>query len=147
MDNRFENFTVTILKISKLIRKIKLFEMEEFDLKAVHVMCIYYAGSRKNGVTAAELCYLTSEDKAAISRALSLLTDKGYVICNEKKYNSAITLTGEGEKLFVAISQKAEAAVVAGGGFMTDEEREQFYKTLGKIAENLDQYYVQLNKR
>ena len=40
MDDRFENFTVTVLKLGKLVQKIKLFEMESYGLKAIHVMCI-----------------------------------------------------------------------------------------------------------
>ena len=31
MEKIFETFTVTILKINKLVNKIKLFEMQEFD--------------------------------------------------------------------------------------------------------------------
>lgn len=64
MDGRFENFTVTILKLGKLVQKIKLFEMESYGLKAIHVMCIYFAGL--SPVTAVELCRLTSEDKAVL---------------------------------------------------------------------------------
>jgi DNA-binding MarR family transcriptional regulator len=145
MENRFENFTITILKLSKLIRKIKLCEMEEYELKAVHVMCIYYAGCREHGVTAAELSQLTSEDKAAISRALAYLYERGYIAYDDKKYNSMITLTKEGSVLFESIQQKAENAVKAGGGFMSSDEIEILYSLLGKITHNLENYYDQLS--
>ena len=41
MEKIFENFTVNILKLNKLVNKIKQFEMEEYGLKAIHVMCGY----------------------------------------------------------------------------------------------------------
>ena len=42
MDDVFELFTMTILKMSKLVQKIKSLEIHKFDLKAVHVMCLYH---------------------------------------------------------------------------------------------------------
>jgi len=42
MENRFEKFTTSILKISRGILKIKSFEMEKYGLKPVHAICIYY---------------------------------------------------------------------------------------------------------
>lgn len=145
MENRFENFTVTVLKLGKLIQKIKLFEMEDFCLKAVHVMCIYYSGKR-GSVTATELVSLTWEDKAAISRALALLSEKGYVRYDTRKYNSAVTLTEEGKKVYDCISERAAAAVDAGGGSLTDGEREAFYDMLGRIERDLERYYNGLNE-
>jgi DNA-binding MarR family transcriptional regulator len=139
--DRFETFTVTILKISKLIRQIKLFEMEDFDLKAVHVMCIYFTGKHQTPVTAAELVKLTSEDKAAISRALAMLHKKGFINYDAKTYNAPITFTESGYKLFERIEKKADDAVKAGGGFMSDEERVQLYALLAKISGNLENYY------
>lgn len=90
--DRFENFTVSILKLNKLIHKIKLYEMEEYDLRAIHVMCIYYLNSYPD-ITATELAKLTLEDKAAISRALKMLAEKDYVNYTADGYNAKITLT------------------------------------------------------
>ena len=41
MDPRFETFTVLINKISRSIKKIKNQEMAEYDLRSVHVSCLY----------------------------------------------------------------------------------------------------------
>ena len=68
MDDRFETFTMAVLRLNKLVQRIKLLEMGGYGLKAIHVMCIYYAA--KGPVTAGELSRLTCEDKAAVSRAL-----------------------------------------------------------------------------
>ena len=145
MENRFENFTVAILKLNKLIQKIKLYEMRDYGLKAIHVMCVYYLRTRGE-LTASELSKLTLEDKAAISRAISFLNEKGFVNYDSNKYNAPIKLTGEGNKVSEYINRRADSAVNAGGGFLTEEERINFYSALELIAENLKNYYENLNK-
>lgn len=145
MEKIFETFTVTILKINKLVNKIKLFEMQEFDLKSVHVMCVYYLNESRGGLTASELMRLTLEDKAAISRALKTLSDKGYISYNANTYNAEITLTEEGVKIAEAINGKAARAVAAGSADFSEEERLFFYQSLKKIADNLENYYRKLD--
>lgn len=146
MENIFENFTVTVLKLNKLVHKIKNFEMQEYGLKTIHVMCGYYLNVHPEGLTAAELTKLTLEDKAAISRALKTLQEKGYIIYNSNHYNAVIRLTDEGKKFADYISDKATKAVIAGSYDFTEEERNSFYKALNSIADNLENYYNSLTK-
>ena len=141
MESIFENFTITILKLNKLVQKIKNYEMQEYDLKTIHVMCVYYLNNRPEGITASELTKLTLEDKGAISRALKTLQDKGYINYDPNKYNAVIQLTNEGRQLALEISEKAERAVRAGSYDFTGEERNSFYKELKTIAANLEVYY------
>lgn len=144
MDNRFENFTITVLRLNKLVQKIKLCEMREYGLKAIHVMCIYYL--YENGsLTASELVKLTSEDKAAISRALLLLREKDYVAYDSKKYNSPITLTKDGGLVAEFINTKAEKAVNAAGKRLSDQDRAVFYKSLYLIEQDLKSYYESIS--
>lgn len=144
MEGRFENFTVTILKLGKLVQKIKIAEMSAYGLKAIHVMCVYFAGI--SPVTAVELSRLTSEDKAAISRALSQLKQKGYVNYAAGAYNAEVTLTEEGKKLFGVINVRAGAAVNYAGKDLSEEERTVLYKALASISYNLEEYYENLCK-
>ena len=118
--------------------------MQEFDLKSVHVMCVYYLNESRGGLTASELMRLTLEDKAAISRALKTLSDKGYISYNANTYNAEITLTEEGVKIAEAINGKAARAVAAGSADFSEEERLFFYQSLKKIADNLENYYRKL---
>jgi DNA-binding MarR family transcriptional regulator len=118
--------------------------MKGFDLKAIHVMCVYYLSENKEGLTASELCKLTLEDKAAISRALTLLQEKGYIKYDTNGYNANIKITDEGEKVAEFIMKKSQMAVEAGGSSLNDEEREIFYKALSSIADNLEKYYDNL---
>lgn len=141
MDKVFEKFTFTILKLNKLIQKIKNFEMQKFGLKTIHVMCIYCLQSNPKGLTASDLTKLTLEDKAAISRALKSLQEKGYVNYNPHKYNATILLTDEGVKLAEHILNRANEAARSGSYDFSDEERLTFYNALATIADNLTDYY------
>ena len=147
MENIFENFTITILKLNKLVQKIKNFEMQEYDLKTIHVMCVYYLDNHPNGLTASELTKLTLEDKAAISRALKLLQEKGYASYDPNKYNAEIRLTDAGKKLASEVCRKADEAVSAGSYNFTEEQRVSFYSELKTIAENLEEYYSNLTNK
>lgn len=140
MNERFQNFTTGIMKLYKLVQKIKLLEMREYDLKAVHVMCIYNL-SVYGKMTASELSKLTLEDKAAISRALKLLSERNYVVYDPDSYNSQIALTELGELVARAIDEKAQKAVNAAGGSISEENRAVFYQCMDIITERLDEYY------
>lgn len=145
MEKIFENFTVNILKLNKLVNKIKQFEMEEYGLKAIHVMCGYYLYENPNGLTASELAKLAIEDKGAISRALAVMREKELVSYDAHTYNSSIMLTEQGKRFAEEMLLKAESAVVAGCADQTEEERRIFYKTLSDIVGNLTEYYAKLS--
>ncbi len=146
MEDLFERFTVSILKLNKLVQKIKLYEMKKFGLKSVHVMCIYYLYRHREGLTASELVKLTLDDKAAISRALATMRDQGYVQYDQASHNAPVTLTPKGVELAEYIVQRATAAVHAGSAEFSVEQRAFFYKALITIADNLENYYNNLPK-
>lgn len=146
MENVFENFTITVLKLNKLVQKIKNLEMQEYGLKTIHVMCVYYLKAHSEELTAADITKLTLEDKAAISRALKTLKENGYVSYDQNKYNAVIRLTDDGKRLADYIADRATKAVVAGSYDFSEAERNNFYKALSAIADNLESYYNGLIK-
>ena len=142
MDTLFEEFTISILKLNKVVQRIKLYEMESFGLQAIHVMCIFYIAHSEEGVTVGDLARQSMEDKAAVSRAISLLKSKGYVQEPTQKYNSKLRLTDEGRKVAEFIDGAAERAVNAGmADTLNEETRREFYNTLNHIYANLKTYY------
>lgn len=144
MENVFEKFTASVIRLGKLIQKIKVYEMRGYGLKAVHVMCVYYLGESEDGLTASELVKLTYEDKAAISRAIDALEERGAVIADAKTHGSVIRLTESGKMLAAAISQKTNLAVQACNAHFNENEKEFFYGSLEKITENITKYYENL---
>ena len=141
MIRRFKEFTKYISLAYKYLIKIKSDGIKEFGLKGSHVMCLFYIGESENGLTATNLCQLCCEDKAAISKTLSALCEKGYVVLENgenKKYRSSYFLTDAGKEIMNQLNEKIRAAVTGGGTGLSDEEREVFYRCLFKIVDNLE---------
>ena len=137
MIDRFQAFVSGITICYKYIQKIKTMEMTEFGLKGTHVMCIFYISHSNEELTAAQLCQLCAEDKAAISRTLVTLQEKGYVEAGEKKYRAHLKLTDKGRELAVQIDNLIEQWVGHGGDGLSEEERNSFYHALDLISSNL----------
>lgn len=139
MLDRFQTFTVLISKISYQIRKIKTEEMEKFNLKGTHVSCLYYL-FKMDRLTAAELCDICHEDKAAISRSLDYLEKEDYLKCEsktQKRYKSLIHLTKKGEEIAGAIADKVDSIVEKASAGLSTEERDVMYRALNLISGNL----------
>lgn len=140
MIQRFEEFTSNIAQAYKNIIKIKSHEMTEYGLKASNVTCLFYLGKHEEGLTATELCSLCMEDKAAVSKSLSVLKEKGYVVQEDedKKYKLKYFITDAGKTVYDEIGLIIANVVGRVGEGLTDEERNIFYKSLGIIVKNLD---------
>lgn len=140
MEERFGTFTVLINRISRNIRKIKNFEMAEYNLRSPHISCLYYL-YRFNGLTATDLCERCEEDKATISRSLDYLEKNGYLSCETKsvkRYKSPLILTEKGELVGKKISEKIDRVLEDISVGLTEEERTQFYRSLSIISESLE---------
>ena len=140
MQERFETFTVLINRISRNIRKIKIQEMADYNLRSAHVSCLYYLYTN-SGATATELCERCEEDKATISRALDYLETTGYIVCetkNTKRYKSPVYLTEKGQMVGKKIAEKITAVLDGISGGLTEDERVAFYRSLAIISESLE---------
>lgn len=141
MTERFETFTVLIAAINRCIHRIKSEEMAEFNLKSSHVSCLYYL-FKEVSLTATQLCDLCGEDKANISRAIKYLETNGYLKCDsncKKRYQSALTLTIEGEMIGARIAEKVDNILKLTSVGLTEKERMQMYESLMVVKRNLDQ--------
>ena len=137
MLQRFQDFVTGITQCYRSIQKIKSTEMTEFGLKGTHVICLFFLGQHPEGLTAAQLSQMCAEDKAAISRTLAVLQEQGYIQAGEKKYRAPLRLTAAGEELARQMEGLIQHWVTFGGDDLTKEEREIFYRALGKIAARL----------
>ena len=140
MKERFQTFTVLIAKISRNIKKIKNQEMAEYGLRSVHVTCLYYLYSAES-LTATELCELCEEDKATISRALDYLEGNGFIVCESrlaKRYKSPLCLTEKGMVAGKKIADKINCVLDEICIDLTEEQREEFYRSLAIISDSLE---------
>ena len=141
MDQRFETFTVLINKISRSIKKIKNREMAEYDLRSVHVSCLYYLYCL-GPMTATDLCEKCEEDKATISRAVDHLERNGFVCRRsgeQKRYKSPLFLTEKGSTVGKQIDEKVDAVLQKLSIGLSEHERIGLYRSLSMISESLEQ--------
>lgn len=154
MIERFETFTVLISSISRSIRRLKTEETAEYNLKSPHVSCLYYLYKAET-MTAAELCELCDEDKAAVSRSIVYLEQNGFLIRNKgkqdpasagrgargagKHYRAPLTLTDRGREVAMRLSARIDRVLEEVAVGVTDEERAILYRCLGQIDRNLAQ--------
>lgn len=137
---RYRYFTALITKINRNIKRIKSEEMSEFELKGPHVSCLYYLYTT-GGTTASEICEMSEDDKATISRSIDYLEEIGLV--NEsgtdtKKYNVTLSLTEKGLEVAGKIAQKIERILDIAGTQIKDKKRKVMYECLMSINENLE---------
>lgn len=141
MITRFELFTTTITQIYKNLQKIKMQEMADLELRGTHVMCLFQLNRNPDGLTVTQLSNLCGEDKAATSRTVADLIQKGLIVTDQKKkYRAPFLLTATGQEVANLIDKQAAQAVEAVGQGLSDEERETFYKALTVISDNLKRY-------
>ncbi len=139
MQERYHLFTTFITNINRNIKRIKIEEMSEFDLKSIHVSCLYYL-HRDGGMTAKQLCEVCDEDKANISRCVEYLEENGFINPrpkNAKRYKAPLELTEKGYQTAEIICFKVSKILEETSVGVSNEERDMFYKTLAIISENL----------
>ena len=145
MEERFETFTLLITSISRSIRRLKTEETAGFNLKSPHVSCLYHL--YKNGsMTAAEICEVCDEDKAAVSRSILYLEQNGFLTRGDKgtgglragkHYRASLTLTEQGQEAGARLAERIDRVLDAVADGVSEEERVILYRTLGKIDRNL----------
>lgn len=138
MLNRYERFTASIAGIYRSIQKIETDEIKKYDLKGSHAQYLAVMSQTPEGITAAQLCRACDKDKAAVSRALAELEEKGMLKRESTvSYRAKLMLTQKGKEAAGYVCRKAEAAVRLAEANISDEERETMYATLDMIAAHL----------
>ena len=140
MISRFEYFSASISCIYRYIQRIERMEMEKYGLKGPHAQCLLAMSRFPEGITASRLCEICDKDKAAVSRMVAELEDKGMVrrnTPNGNRYRARLQLTELGEAAAGHVEQRAQLAVEEAGTGMTEQQRVNLYATLDLIAGNL----------
>ncbi len=137
MIKRYEQFSAAISTIYHDIQRIERTQMSKYGLKGPHAQCLLAMSCCPGGITSARLCEACDKDKAAISRTVAELTQRGLVHREDSRYRARLTLTEEGEALARQVTEVANRAVEQAGAGLDDEMRAQFYSILGLIAGNL----------
>jgi len=139
MEDRYKIFTILVSDIMRSIRKIKTEEVAEYNLKGIHVSCLYYL-HKSNGLTFKKLCDICEEDKSIISRSIDFLEKEGFLVCPSKdlkRYKLPILLTDKGNQIAMNISDKIDNILIFASVGLEESERQIMYKSLNLISSNL----------
>lgn len=140
MLSRYEQFSALISSLCRSIQKIEREEMEKYGFKGAYAQ--YLAAMRRHpeGVTSAQLSEICDRDKAAVSRAVTEMEEKGLLLRTGQKdnlYRARLTLTETGRQAAEFVARRGQEAVDAADLGVNEEDRRILYATLSTIAENL----------
>lgn len=140
MLDRFEQFYYSISNIYRHIMKIERDEMEKYGLRGSYVQYLIAMTRFPEGVTSTKLSEVCDKDKAAISRIVAEMENKGLITRESDKnnlYRAKLVLTEEGKKAADFVCERAEKAVTAAGMGLGDDDRKIFYGALAIFEANL----------
>ena len=138
MIERFEHFTLSIFNINRYWNKIATEEMKKYGLRGAYALYLVILAGYGGQITASKLAELCQRDKADVSRALSAFQQKGLLEPHEgAKYRATPVLSAKGKELAAQISGKANVALEQAGQGLSDEMRDNMYKSLDIIAANM----------
>lgn len=140
MITRFEHFNASIYGIYRDILKIERAAMVKHGLKGSYALYLTAISRYPDGVTATQLCEICDKDKAAISRVVSELEQKGLIrraTNSTTYYRARLKLTEEGQTIANEVAHLAQIAVHRATQGMSEENRRIMYECLGLIATNL----------
>ena len=141
MLERFEHFTAAISTINRCIQKLERDEMEKYGYKGAFAQYLVVLAAHPEGLNSAQLCERSDRDKAAVSRIVSEMMEKGLIVKEDgkdKNYRAKLFLSEEGKKAADFVFSRAISAVSSVGGSLSAENRAVLYSSLGLIAENLE---------
>lgn len=138
MVDRFKKFSFSIFEISRCWHKLAAEEMAKYGLKGPHAIYLTVLQHNPEGLSSARLAELCGRDKADVSRAVSVLEEKGMVQREQgNSYRAKLFLTESGSKAAEHVCSRASLAVELAGKDISQEERELFYDALQSITKNL----------
>ena len=140
MTSRFELFSSSIYGIYRDILKIQRDEMIKHNLRGSYALYLTVLHHNPEGLTATQLCEVCDKDKAAISRVISELEQKGLVTrvsIGDTFYRAKLKLTDQGRTIAERVDRAAGIAVDTATKGMSEEDRRIMYDCLGLIATNL----------
>lgn len=140
MVERFQQFSGYISGIYRQIQKIEREEMEKYGLKGAFAQYLVAMSAYPAGITATDLCEVCDKDKAAISRVVSEMEEKGLVQKigeNGRTYRAALVLTPKGREAVEYVAKCAREVVSRAVEGLSTEDRAAMYRSMELIYTNL----------
>lgn len=139
--SRLALFAGLINRASKSIQRLKAAKMKRYDLSAAHTACLCrLAEAGEAGLTQSELAGLEGMNRAQVCRVLGELQSRGYALpaAQDGRYKKRYCLTGAGRTAAGEIDALILSINRFVSGCIPEGDIEVFYRTLTRIAENLE---------
>ena len=155
MDSDFnelkERMMQTIFRMRQIIMSLHSREIVELNLNLVEITLLVAIkdnslGSEKN---IADLQKLLSVTKAAVSKMLGVLENKGYVIRDINKQNRRtllITLTPKGKEAIEYIEKEIDENLIKIFERMGKDNIEQFITNINRYADTISDIYEEMKQ-
>ena len=140
MIERYEQLSYYIYSIYKSIQKIAKEEMEKHGLRGAYAHYLVALCRHPEGLTSARLCEKCDKDKAATSRFVAEMEEKGLIVRESgsfSTYRAKLLLTPKGKEISEVLLKRVDVAVELAGRGLSDENRAILYSALGIIESNL----------
>ena len=140
---RYVRFCMAVEHMAKTLQKYKNEKLAAFGLRSMHLMFMFQLNQAAEGLTGSELAATCSVDKAFISRVTGELSNLGYIEYRDKmgtRYKNKLILTEKGREVMAEVSGIIDETIAAVSSQITSEEFDVFYKVLGTVNQNLEQY-------
>ncbi len=139
---RFEEFVHLVSSLEKEVQRIRAAECERLGLRGADLMCLYYLGKSGEGMTAAELSRAAGVTRAAVSRTLATLSERGFVEVDEpagdaRRYRAGVRLTERGRGAMSGVEAAVSRVMSAVDSALEDGERAQLYVSMASVLERL----------
>lgn len=138
---RFEDFVGIISALSKEIQRIKMVEATKLGIKGADVMLLFQLARHPQGLTGAELARRCGVTRAAVSRALATLEDKGFVMVQPDpgagRYRAAVMLSARGAAAMESATRIIDRVVSESGDAVSERNRAIMYSSLSTILDQL----------
>lgn len=140
MLERFERFSLSLAELTRHWHKLSADEMEKYGLRSTHSVYLLTMLRHPEGMTATQLVESCARDKSDVSRMMSILGKKGFVVKNgagKSTYRGVFLLTDSGREAAEAVRRRADRTVEIAGQGLSEADRAAFYETLAVITDNL----------
>ena len=118
MQERYEQFSFVVSAINRHIQKLERDEMIKFGYKGAFAQYLMAMRHYPQGVTSAQLSEMCDKDKAAVSRNVGEMIEKGLVVrksATDSLYRAKLILSQEGEKIADFVANRASAGIRRNG--------------------------------
>ena len=131
--------------LGKTVKILEYFLQENFNNHGLDLtkeqMIVLKKLHDKNGLSQNELAFLTLRNKSSLTRLLSKMEKKDYIVrkqCKEDKRINHVYLTSFGEETFKKTKPAIKEMIATMEQNISDSEKQQMIKTLKKIQHNFD---------